>query len=244
MFANDPIRAWYKDINPAAGVDDWSTRRRYHAITPDTPEMVEIPVIVTPPDCNPLTNSPDNEEQAPHLHQEPDFSPAIHEVKQITTSTVLRPVNATDTMVSEGTQTESPKQTPGQEVSPARAFSPGYPLSPVRSHSESSGPKPHFPPWRELRHHIYNPHPTHPGALYNEGKVEGHLSPPSPPPKCPMTPQADLYDGQSPSNFGMQFDRPTIPHWRRNIKPATCAQNYEDHKHRMLMEWLNRRNSV
>ncbi|KIX95673.1 uncharacterized protein Z520_08793 [Fonsecaea multimorphosa CBS 102226] len=150
-------------------------------------------------------------------------------------------------MVSEGTQTESPNPTPGQEAPFPKTFSPHYPLSPVRSHSESSGSKPHFPPfppWRELRHRIYGPHQTHPGSAMNEAKVEDYLSPPEEPPKCPMTPQADLYHGQSPSTFGMQFGRPNKTYMRADTKPANSHQNYEDHKHRMLMEWLERRNSV
>ncbi|RMJ20717.1 hypothetical protein PHISP_08413 [Aspergillus sp. HF37] len=150
-------------------------------------------------------------------------------------------------MVSEGTQTDQTDPVAGHETPPAKTYSPFCPLSPARSRSDSPGPKPHFPPfppWRELRHRIYGPHPTHPGYAGNEATIEGHLSPPEEPPKCPMTPQADLYQGQSPSTFGMQFDRPTKTYWRRYTKPATCAQNYEDHKHRMLMEWLNRRNSV
>ncbi|OAP60670.1 hypothetical protein AYL99_05672 [Fonsecaea erecta] len=206
--------------------------------------MVEIPVIVTPPDCHPFTNIPDNGDQPGILPGDPDFSPVAHEVKFTSPPMTAAPVPVV-AMVSEGTQTESPNHTPGPEASPVRTFSPCNPLSPTRSHSDSKPHFPPFPPWRELRHRIYGPHPVHPGsAVVNEGKVEGYLSPPEEPPKCPMTPQADLYDGQSPSTFGMQFDRPSKTYWRRNSKPATCAQNYEDHKHRMLMEWLERRNSV
>ncbi|EXJ68144.1 uncharacterized protein A1O5_08759 [Cladophialophora psammophila CBS 110553] len=212
--------------------------------------MVEIPVIVTAPDCHPLADKEDDEEIADKTpgESEPDVSPVAHEVKPTMTSTATTAATIT-ALVSEGTQTETePASGKETETTSPRIHSPFCPLSPARSHTNSPGPKSHFPPfppWRELRHRLYGPHATRPGPAANEAKVEGYLSPPeTEPPQCPMTPQADLYHGQSPSTFGMQFERPAKTYWRRYTKPATCAQNYEDHKHRMLMEWLERRNSV
>ncbi|KAJ9633256.1 hypothetical protein H2204_007152 [Knufia peltigerae] len=69
-----------------------------------------------------------------------------------------------------------------------------------------------------------------------------HLAPPpSESPLRPATPAADLYTGQEDGNFGMTFEHPDHPHLRKGHKPLFCHQNYEDHKHRMLMDWVERR---
>ncbi|KAL6244444.1 hypothetical protein RBB50_008686 [Rhinocladiella similis] len=69
-----------------------------------------------------------------------------------------------------------------------------------------------------------------------------HLAPPtSESPLRPATPAADLYRGQEDCNFGMTFEHPDHPHLRKGHKPLFCHQNYEDHKHRMMMDWIERR---
>lgn len=60
-------------------------------------------------------------------------------------------------------------------------------------------------------------------------------------PQRPTTPAADLYRGQSEENFGMTFDDTDHAHFRKAAKPAACAFSYEDQKHKMMMNWLERR---
>jgi hypothetical protein len=67
------------------------------------------------------------------------------------------------------------------------------------------------------------------------------LAPSNEPVQRATTPAADLYKGQSESDFGMTFDHHTVPHLLRAAKPKACAYSYEDQKHRMLMDWVERR---
>jgi hypothetical protein len=59
-------------------------------------------------------------------------------------------------------------------------------------------------------------------------------------PRRAMTPCADLYDGVASEAFGVSFEHPDEQHWREIEKPTVCTANYEDHKHRMLMGWLDK----
>ena len=61
-------------------------------------------------------------------------------------------------------------------------------------------------------------------------------------PRRPATPRADLYEGQSESCFGMTFDHDKGLHTRKS-KPIPNAFSHEDQKHRMTMDWLERRGS-
>jgi len=66
------------------------------------------------------------------------------------------------------------------------------------------------------------------------------LRPPTEVPGRPVTPRADLYKGEDESHFGMTFEHPDWPHFRRGPKPTASQFNYQDHKHRQMMEYLNR----
>lgn len=61
-------------------------------------------------------------------------------------------------------------------------------------------------------------------------------------PRRPATPRADLYQGQSEACFGMTFDHDKGLHTRKS-KPTPNAFSREDQKHRMTMDWLERRGS-
>lgn len=96
----------------------------------------------------------------------------------------------------------------------------------------------------QIRSRLANSHAHRspvPKAVDSSGRTM--LAPPtSETPLRPSTPAADLYHGQSDQNFGMSFDSPKhAPHIRRGSKPDTCAFSYEDQKHRMLMDWVERR---
>lgn len=60
----------------------------------------------------------------------------------------------------------------------------------------------------------------------------------------PMTPRTELYHGQEEKNFGMTFATRPAPQWSCCSKPTSCANTYEDQKHRMTMIWLERRGAV
>jgi len=188
--------------------------------------MFDIPIIISAPDWQ---NSPESGDEG-HSDSSaqgftdsgpsipgPNPSPAAHHTKPRTPS-----------MVSEGTQTTPPGERTGKD-------------SPTQFHSGSSSPKSPFAAWTE---HLRNRHATpysNRNAAATNIPPEALLAPPETDlPNRPMTPRADLYEGQIASNFGMTFGRPA-PHWRRSNKPAACINNYEDHKHRMLMDWLERK---
>ncbi|KIW20010.1 hypothetical protein PV08_00585 [Exophiala spinifera] len=112
-----------------------------------------------------------------------------------------------------------------------------------RSRSPSPSRKPRaLKAWTEqIRNRLSSPqrHRVGPVTIDSTGI---HLAPPtSESPLRPATPAADLYRGQEDGNFGMTFEQPDHPHLRKGRKPLFCHQNYEDHKHRMMMDWVERR---
>jgi hypothetical protein len=136
----------------------------------------------------------------------------------------------TKSLVSEGTQTDLPDERPvGKE-------------SPTHSHADSPAARTPFGAWAD---HFYHHHLLGPQATHNSIPPESLLAPPgSDLPHRPMTPGADLYGGQTSANFGMTFGGRPVPHWRSCSKPASSPNNYEDQKHRMTMNWLERRGTV
>jgi len=183
--------------------------------------MFEIPIIISTPDCHPHNGEQYDEQEhgllvsgssptEPHLP-----SRALH-VNPITTS-----------MVSEGTQTDVPDETPNSD-------------SHTHSLTESPSSKSPFGGWTDHFHHLHisTPH-------QKTVPAESLLAPPGLDlPHRPMTPRADLYQGQTSDNFGMTFGARPVPHWRNYNKPIPCPNTYEDQKHKMMMNWLERRGSA
>jgi len=145
------------------------------------------------------------------------------------TPAALRIRTESTSMVSEGTQTDLPDIQVSTD-------------SPADSHADSSSPQSTSGGRTDQfrQQHLQKP-PTSLGSV----SADTLLAPPRADlPYRPMTPRADLYHGQTSENFGMTFETRPAPNWRRGNKPTSCASNYEDHKHRMMMTWLERRGSV
>jgi hypothetical protein len=118
--------------------------------------------------------------------------------------------------------------------------------SPARSRSPSPARKSRpLKAWTEqIRNRLASPHGRRAPVTVDASGVS-HLAPPmNESPLRPATPAADLYRGQADDNFGITFEQPDHSHLRRGHKPPACPYNHEDHKHRMLMDWLERRASV
>jgi len=102
-------------------------------------------------------------------------------------------------------------------------------LSPLGPRSSSRPRKTHSP--EKARH---------PRASKSESSASRALFPPREPFNRPMTPRADLYKGEDESHFGMTFENSDRLHFRKGMKHTSCPFSYEDHKHRALMDWVNR----
>lgn len=185
--------------------------------------MIDIPVIISTPDCQPLTDH-DNDRHSEGPEQAPSHAlptPSHHHPLPVL-------------MVSEGTQTDPPD-------------SPTTSHSPTRLHASPTSPKSPFTGWTEHLFNYYSgAHANHspPAGAVGGRPPESLLAPPKfDSPRRPMTPRADLYSGQGSANFGMTFGRPA-PNWRGTSKPTCSTNTYEDHKHRMMMNWLERRGTV
>lgn len=115
--------------------------------------------------------------------------------------------------------------------------------SPIHSRSTSQTRKPaHHQSWAEqIRTRLASPHSHQDTHLATDAAGHPLLAPPGQEtPKRPATPRADLYRGQEEASFGMTFDGAQNVHMRK-AKPTPCAFKYEDQKHRMMMDWLERR---
>ncbi|KAI1618786.1 hypothetical protein EDD37DRAFT_282195 [Exophiala viscosa] len=143
------------------------------------------------------------------------------------------PATSYYTMVSHATQTDSEDESPET-------------LVPVNSRTESPTRKRnHFSEWTQKIHNRLASPEGQRAPVATESSGSSHLAPPASPGSLgrPSTPAADLYEGQSDEAFGMTFEHPQHPHFHKGQKPVASAHNYEDHKHRMLMDWVERRNS-
>ncbi|OCT51715.1 hypothetical protein CLCR_09137 [Cladophialophora carrionii] len=195
-------------------------------------DMYEIPIIISTPDCHPvpegqrdMTASGSN---GPEMHPSPpppaSCLPGSHHGPALTTS-----------LVSEGTQTDLPDETSISDDSPT-----------TQSHGNSPFARTPFGAWTDrFYHHHISTH--HPGNNNNNttSPAESSLAPPETDlPNRPMTPRADLYNGQTSANFGMTFGPRPSPLRRGCSKPSTSPNSYEDQKHRMMMNWLERRGTV
>ena len=138
-------------------------------------------------------------------------------------------------MISHATQTD-----PEEEQSPRTSLRGQSP-----DHSRSSSRSRKSPSWAEqlLNRLSGNPaihRPFTPVAVDASGRPL-LAAPAIETPLRPTTPRADLYKGQSEANFGMTFEGAQKVHFRKGNKPTVCAHSYEDQKHRMMMDWLERR---
>lgn len=141
------------------------------------------------------------------------------------------------TLSSEGTQTDTDD---GVSV---RIQSPSHTPSHSRSNSRTRMRAP-IATWHDqLRTRLAAASGRSTGGPPAPGDRLAHLAAPAADPlNRPATPRADLYKGQSEANFGMTFeDSSSKPYPRRCNKPTASPYNYEDKKHRMLMDWLERR---
>jgi hypothetical protein len=186
--------------------------------------MFQIPITTSTQDCHPRPRKGkaeqfDGEEgRVPMSVSEPLPAPAALRVRTKTTS-----------MVSEGTQTDLPDIQVSTD-------------SPTDSHADSSSPQSTF---GERTDHFRQHHLQKPSTSLGNVPADSLLTPPQADlPLRPMTPQADLYHGQTSENFGMTFETRPATNWRNGNKPTSCDNKYEDHKHRIMMTWLERRGTV
>ena len=214
------------------------SKRRTTSSTQDTssdiPKMMGIPIIVTPPDCRPSPGKNNQQQSDKRLERLTNGTgvtvPELHNP-----SSAHGPKKWTTSMMSGETQTASTDDDSGHH-------------SPTHPHTNTTLPA---PPFAARTEHIHNIHDAVSGShltcnlpTVKSELTGGFLAPPETdvPPR-PMTPQADLYDGQTSAAFGMTFAKP-VTHWRKSYRPATCPNSFEDHKHRMLIDWLDRRGSA
>ncbi|KIX02593.1 uncharacterized protein Z518_08534 [Rhinocladiella mackenziei CBS 650.93] len=140
---------------------------------------------------------------------------------------------ARPTMISHATQTD-PEEETSSRFSPKKQ-------SPVHSRSPSNSRKPHGSWAEQLLSRLSSPH-SHHGPVAVDAAGRPLLTAPGvETPKRPTTPRADLYKGQSDANFGMTFENSGDVHFRKANKPTASPYSYEDQKHRMMMDWLERR---
>lgn len=190
--------------------------------------MIGLPVINNTADCRTFSNQVDL----------PKPNTSATEVIITKEADVIDPENTSNnhgsrpgitSKITEGTQTDSRGSDSGNGLPDC------FP-----EHSKSS--KSAYRAWKEYLQE-YNSDPCQDGqvpACKNE-PVDGHLSPYTIAPQRPLTPQADLYHGQRPSAFGMEFGEP-LTCCAASRRPAPTRNSFEDHKHRMLMDWLERKN--
>ena len=158
----------------------------------------------------------DNETQRREVSTvEPDLAPA-------TLLLIPKPTR----MISEGTQNEMPEIKTDEQSSSTDSTSPHSPFAAWTNQFH------HHEPAETHTSHARDPTSTYPSSTSLEI------------PQRPMTPRADLYHGQTSANFGMTFEKRSATGWRNESKPPSCANNYEDQKHRMMMKWLERRDTV
>lgn len=177
--------------------------------------MVDIPIIVS----------------TPGLHTHAASQPPEYPFGQCS-STRPSPLTIRPKVISHATQTDIEDDPP---VSARRQ-------SPINSRSSSRSRNPIHQAWTEPIHlRLSSPHSHHhhQGAVDLSGRPLLN-APGIETPKRPATPRADLYKGQAEENFGMTFERKEDIHMRK-AKPTPCAFSYEDQKHRMTMDWLERR---
>jgi len=186
--------------------------------------MFQIPITASTEDCHlwPRKGKREQfdgeEERAPMSVSQPLPAPTALRVRTKTTS-----------MVSEGTRTDLPNIQVSIE-------------SPTNSHTDLSSPQSTF---KERTHHFHQHHLQEPSTSLGNVRADTLLTPPQADlPYRPMTPRADLYHGQTSENFGMTFETRPATNWRNGNKPTSCDNKYEDHKHRLMMSWLERRGTV
>ncbi|EXJ58722.1 hypothetical protein A1O7_06151, partial [Cladophialophora yegresii CBS 114405] len=188
--------------------------------------MYEIPIIVSTPDCHPVPEEGNQQRHNSQGHSAVASRPNVPEPNPTTSPEYHHGQPLTTSLVSEGTQTD-----PVDEISVGSD-------SPTHSHADSPSTRTPFGAWtdRFYHQHILGHRPG------NTTTAESLLAPPElDVPNRPMTPRADLYNGQTSANFGMTFGPRPAPRWRGCSKPMASPNSYEDQKHRMMMNWLERR---
>lgn len=188
--------------------------------------MVEIPILVSTPGLHTLpaqeeyyfTQTAASEDQTTNPRRSPVETP------------VAVKVNVSHLRQTDAKDPSTKRATPPQMQSPAHS----------RSSSRTRSSKPRVSWAEQLRTRLSSPHSQTPSvAVDPSGRAL--LAAPVETPQRPTTPAADLYRGQNEGNFGMTFDDTDHAHFRKAAKPTACAYSYEDRKHRMMMDWLERR---
>ena len=192
------------------------------------PTLVDIPIIISSPDLHSHI-----EKDAPEY---PFTDSSASDAEGAGPGPPLPKEAIAPKMISHATQTDPEDEQSSPHIS-LRGQSPNHSRS--SSHSRKS------PSWAEqllnrLSGSQTNHRPTAPVAVDASGRPL-LAAPGNETPLRPTTPRADLYKGQSEANFGMTFEGAQKMHFRRVNKPAVCAHSYEDQKHRMMMDWLERR---
>lgn len=180
--------------------------------------MAEIPITIVTPGL--------------HIHKATEI--AEYPFTDLTSESPVGVTAIRPSMISHATQTdiedfEAPTFTKRQ--------------SPIHSRSTSQTRKPaHHQSWAEqIRTHLSSPHSHQQTPPATDAAGHPLLAPPGlEAEKRPATPRADLYRGQEEASFGMTFDGAQHVYTRK-AKPTPCAFKYEDQKHRMMMDWLERR---
>ncbi|KAL2415789.1 hypothetical protein ABEF95_012411 [Exophiala dermatitidis] len=190
--------------------------------------MVEIPILVSTPSLQHTIEVENSGEYSfgsvasESTSQQPSLGTAQPTPEEI----------SSHTMVSHSTQTVDDEGTPKGQ-------------SPSHSQSESRTRTPTHHSWAEaLRQRIANPHSRFHSPTAVDASGRTMLAPGGDPIQRATTPAADLYKGQCEANFGMTFDHHSTPHphFLRAAKPHACPYSLEDQKHRMTMDWIDRRN--
>jgi len=183
--------------------------------------MVEIPITISSPDCYPPLKRSGGEQ---HHDKEQRLPGSVPEAPSVPTSPQVTSIITS--MISEGTQTDVPDSND----------------STIHSHTDSLTPNSTLGEWTD---HFHHPQISAPSPRHSNIPAYNLLSPPgSDLPHRPLTPRADLYHGQESANFGMTFGTRPTTHRGFSSRPAGCVNKYEDQKHRMVMNWLERRGTV
>ncbi|EXJ90653.1 hypothetical protein A1O1_03757 [Capronia coronata CBS 617.96] len=194
--------------------------------------MVEIPILVSTPGQHTVELAQPAEypfaQSSQTTGQQADQQPSV------ATNVFVAAEATSPAMVSDTTQT-NPEEEGSRHTSPKRQ-------SPAHSRSQSrarTSPR----TWAEaIRQRLASPHSHFHSPVSVDASGRTLLSPGNEPVLRSTTPAADLYKGQDESNFGMTFDHHhSVNHFLKASKPQTCAYSYEDQKHRMLMDWVERR---
>ena len=178
--------------------------------------MVGIPITISTPGL--------------HTHVATDLPeyPFVNSFEHPSSGLAIRP-----SMVSQSTQTDIEDF----DISPLLGKH-----SPAHSRPTSPSRSPAHQGWvKQIRTRLRSPHSQHQDSTATDPSSGLLLAPPeSDPPKRPATPSADLYRGQPEASFGMTFETHENACMRK-AKPDPCAFKYEDQKHHMMMDWLERR---